>query len=127
MSKIVLDSSAMLAFINGEPGAEVVAQSLSQAVMSAINLSEVVAKLVDREVPESVIQRFVAQLRVKVVPVDQEQAVTAGLLRLQTKSVGLSLGDRICIALALQQDCPVLTSDRAWRSVDLGIEVRLIR
>jgi PIN domain nuclease of toxin-antitoxin system len=127
MSKIVLDSSALLAFINGEPGAEVVVQSLSQAVISAINLSEVVAKLVDREVPESVIQRFVAELRVKVVPVDQEQAVTAGLLRLQTKSIGLSLGDRICLALALQQDCPVLTSDRAWGLVDLGIEIRLIR
>jgi PIN domain nuclease of toxin-antitoxin system len=127
MNKFVLDSSAMLAFINEEPGAEVVAQSLNQAIMSAINLSEVVTKLADREVPESVIQKFVAQLRVKIIPVDQEQAVTAGLLRLQTKSVGLSLGDRICLALALQQNCPVLTSDRAWEQVELGIEVCLIR
>jgi PIN domain nuclease of toxin-antitoxin system len=124
---VVLDASALLAFINQEPGGEVVAESLDRAVISAINLSEVIAKFVDKKVPESVIQRFVAQLRVEVIPVDQEQAVTAGLLRSQTKSVGLSLGDRVCLALALQQNCPVLTTDRAWGEVKLGIEVRLIR
>jgi PIN domain nuclease of toxin-antitoxin system len=84
MSKIVLDSSAMLAFVNEEPGTEVVAQFLSQAVMSAVNLSEVVAKLADRDVPESVIQKLIAQMRVRILPIDQAQAVTAGLLRSQT-------------------------------------------
>jgi PIN domain nuclease of toxin-antitoxin system len=127
MNEVVLDSSAILAFLNQEPGGEIVAQCIDQALMSTVNLSEVIAKLVERGISESVIQEFVAQLRVRIVPVDQEQAVTAGLLRLQTKAVGLSLGDRICLALGLQRNCPVLTTDRAWSQVELEIEVRLIR
>jgi PIN domain nuclease of toxin-antitoxin system len=100
---------------------------LDTAVMSTVNLSEVIAKLAEKEIPESVIRAFVSQLQVKIIPVDKEQAVIAGLLRLQTKAMGLSLGDRLCLALGLQLNCPVMTTDKAWEQVELGIEVRLIR
>jgi PIN domain nuclease of toxin-antitoxin system len=127
MNKVVLDASAMLALFNQEEGHEIVSQSLDQAVMSTVNLSEVIAKLVDKNIPDYLIKEFISQLTVEIIPADPEQAVIAGLLRLQTKSFGLSLGDRFCIALGLQLNFPVMTADRAWERTNLGIEVRLIR
>jgi endonuclease YncB( thermonuclease family) len=84
MDEVVLDASAMLALFNQEEGCDVVDQCLDQGVMSTVNLSEVIAKLVDKNVPESLIREFVSQLKVRIIPVDQEQAMIAGLLRLQT-------------------------------------------
>jgi PIN domain nuclease of toxin-antitoxin system len=127
MSEVVLDASALLAFLNEEPGAEVVASYLDKAAMSAVNLSEVVAKLTERNTPESLIQEFVEQLQIRIVAVDQSQAVVAGLLRPQTKSLGLSLGDRACLALGLHLGQPVLTTDRQWQALDLAIKVQVIR
>jgi PIN domain nuclease of toxin-antitoxin system len=127
MNEVILDASALLAFLNQEKGSEIITQYLDRSAMSSINLSEVIAKLVDRNMPEDVIQELVSQLKIDIIPVDQEQAVTAGFLRSQTRSMGLSLGDRICLALGLQLNLPVLTTDRAWEKVSLSIEVRLIR
>lgn len=127
MNEVVLDASALLAFLNQEKGSEIITQYLDRSAMSSINLSEVIAKLVDRNMPEDVIQELVSQLKIDIIPVDQEQAVTVGFLRSQTRSKGLSLGDRICLALGLQLNLPVLTTDRAWEKVSLSIEVRLIR
>lgn len=127
MNEIVLDASAMLAFLNQENGHDVVSQCLEAAVMSAVNLSEVIAKLADKNISESLIQEFVTQLPVKIIPVDTEQAVIAGLLRLPTKGLGLSLGDRFCLALGKQRSSAVITADRAWERLQLGIEIRLIR
>jgi len=127
MNEVVLDASALLAFLNQEKGSEIITQYLDRSAMSSINLSEVIAKLVDRNMPEEVIQELVSQLKIDIIPVDQEQAVTVGFLRSQTRSKGLSLGDRICLALGLQLNLPVLTTDRAWEKVSLSIEVRLIR
>jgi PIN domain nuclease of toxin-antitoxin system len=127
MNNLVLDASAMLALFNQEEGHEVVSQYLDQAVMSTVNFSEVIAKLVDKNIPETLIQEFISQLTVRIIPADPQQAVIAGLLRLQTKTFGLSLGDRFCIALGVQLNSPVMTADRAWERINLGIEVRLIR
>lgn len=127
MNEVVLDASALLAFLNQEKGSEIITQYLDRSVMSSINLSEVIAKLVDRNILEDVVQELVSQLKIDIIPVDQEQAVTAGFLRSQTRSTGLSLGDRICLALGLQLNLPVLTTDRAWKKVSLNIEIRLIR
>jgi len=127
MNEVVLDASALLAFLNQEKGSEIITQYLDRSAMSSINLSEVIAKLVDRNMPEEVIQELVSQLKIDIIPVDQEQAVTVGFLRSQTRSKGLSLGDRICLALGLQLNLPVLTTDRAWEKVSLSIEVRPIR
>ena len=127
MSEVVLEASALLAFLNQEKGSEIITQYLDRSAMSSINLSEVIAKLVERNIPEDVIRELFSQLKIDIIPVDQEQAVTAGFLRSQTRSAGLSLGDRICLALGLQLNLPVLTTDRAWEKVSLSIEVRLIR
>ena len=94
MAEVVLDASALLALLNDEPGAELVAKSLPQAAISAVNLSEVVAKLADAGMPDEAIRDALRGLPLDVVPFDVEQAYDAGLLRSITRDVGLSLGDR---------------------------------
>lgn len=128
MSKVVLDASAVLAIINKEPGAEVVEQYLDDAAISSANLSEIVAKLVEKGLSEALIRELVEELELEVVDVDEAQAIAAGILRLTTKPLGLSLGDRLCIALGKRLDKPIITTDRQWEKLDVdGVEVRLAR
>lgn len=124
---VVLDASALLALMNDEPGAITVRETLPEAVISAVNLAEVVSKLVDRGMPEAQIFNDLGELSLSDVPFDVQQAYATGLLRAATRSWGLSLGDRACLSLALQLPSPVITTDRAWAELDLGVEVRLAR
>jgi ribonuclease VapC len=123
----VLDASALLAAFFNEPGADHVAERMSGALLSAANHAEVVAKLVDRGTPREQILEIMGQLDVEVVPVDQAQATTAGLLRDSTRSAGLSLGDRLCLALAISRDAVALTTDRVWADLELGATVEVAR
>ena len=126
-SRLVLDASALLAVLNVEPGAHVVAAVLAEAVVSAVNLSEVIAKLADGGASETAIRAAVARLSVEVVAFDAEQAYAAGLLSPATRFLGLSLGDRVCLSLARRLGVPAMTADRAWGELNLGIEVQLVR
>lgn len=123
----VLDASAVLAAFFNEPGADYVAERMGGALLSTVNLSEVIAKLVDRGTPREQILEIMAQLDVDVVPVDRDQATAAGLLRAETRSAGLSLGDRACLALAIDRDGIALTTDRAWSDLHTAAEVELAR
>jgi PIN domain nuclease of toxin-antitoxin system len=127
MSEFVLDASALLALLNQEPGSEAVASIITQAAISAVNLSEVVAKLAEAGMPEAVLRQVLEGLGFEVVPFDETQAFIAGLLRSQTRSLGLSFGDRACLALARERNLPVLTTDRVWENLNLGIEIRVVR
>jgi len=100
---------------------------LSQAVGSTVNLAEVQGKLVDGGLPAD--KAWLATLRSvrEAVPFTEEHARTAGSLIAQTRSLGLSLGDRACLALALQLDAPVYTADRSWRNLRLGVKIHVIR
>lgn len=86
-----------------------------------------VAKLVDRGTPDSQILKVMAQPDVEVVPADRDQATIAGLLRAETRSAGLSLGDRSCLALAITRRGVALTMDRAWASLRLDVEILVAR
>ena len=127
MDEVVLDSSAILAIINDEPGAELVSSTLERAAINSVTLTEVVAKLADGGRDEDTVRGMVGELRMRVVPFDEEQAYRAGMLRPITRRFGLSLGDRACLALALSAMLPVLTADREWARVPIDVEVRLIR
>ena len=126
-AEVVLDSSALLALLNDEPGANVVAGLLRNAAMSTVNISEVTAKLDEAGIPEPVTRRAIGELVLDMVAFDAEQAVQAGILRRATMSAGLSLGDRACLGLAKRLGVPAATADRAWRRVDVGVELTLIR
>lgn len=127
MSGVVLDSSALLAFIHGEPGAEVVAGVVGDALMSSVNLAEVVTKLVQRTGSLDAARAALGMAAVDVIDFDAPQAEQAGALVALTRPCGLSLGDRACLALAAREAVPVLTGDRIWSTLKLGVEVRLIR
>lgn len=114
---VVLDASAVLAAFFDEPGADRIVELMSGALLSTVNYAEVVAKLVDRGTPEEQILEIMAQLDVKVVPVDRDQATTAGLLRATTRAAEMSLGGRACLALAICRGGVALTTDRAWESI----------
>ncbi|MDD5095270.1 MAG: type II toxin-antitoxin system VapC family toxin [Dehalococcoidia bacterium] len=127
MTKIVVDASALLALLNSEAGADVVAESIPEAVISAVNLSEVVGKLCAAGMPEEAIRQALQGLDLEVIPFDEEQAYGAGLLRSVTDDKGLSLGDRACLNMARRLGIPALTADRIWKELSMGTDVRLIR
>ena len=127
MSDFVLDASALLALVNQEPGQDMVAELLPRSLVSAVNASELVAKLSNQGMPEDEVQGVLAALDLTVVSFDEGQGLVAGYLRPLTKHLGLSLGDRACLALGLHTQCPVVTADKAWVKLELGIEIRVIR
>ncbi len=124
----VLDASALLVLLKGETGSERVIEALMDgAAISAVNFSEVVAKLREGGMLEEAIHESLDSLELDIVEFDTAFAYQAGLLRPLTKSAGLSLGDRACLALAQNLNLPALTADRAWDGLSLGIRVQVIR
>ena len=129
MSRAVLDASAILAALFREPGADVVETHYEAGIVSSVNLSEVAAKLSDRAMPGTEAQQLLSGLGLEVRPFDERLAYMAGALRQATRSIGLSLGDRACLALGQAEGAPVLTMDRKWAEVSeaVGVEVILAR
>jgi PIN domain nuclease of toxin-antitoxin system len=128
MSSIVLDASALLAVLNQEPGAEnLPPERLAQATISAVNLAEAHSKLVREGVDADEAWEDVMGPIGECAPFTAEQAKIAGSLAAQTRSLGLSLGDRACLALGLALKAPVYTTDRAWKSLKLGVRIHVIR
>jgi ribonuclease VapC len=127
VAKVVLDASAILALLNSEPGSRVVEESLSEAAVSAVNLSEVISKLSERGMPEAAIRIALEGLGLDVHPFDAVTAYSAGRLRPATRGLGLSMGDRACLALGMSLSAPVLTADSSWKKLKVGVRIRLIR
>ena len=127
MADSVSDASAIIAFLRHEPGAERVAKALARTVVSAVNLSEVVAWLSRSDLKDSEISRTVNDLDLDISPFDTELAMSAGLLSRATKRFGLSFGDRACLALAQRLAVPVLTTDRNWSTLRVGVKIEVIR
>jgi PIN domain nuclease of toxin-antitoxin system len=117
-----------LALVKQEIGADVVAARVAdEAAISAINVSEVVAKLDEAGTPADEIVEVIDALRLEIVDFDVRFAYRAGLLRSVTRSAGLSLGDRACLALAVYLKLPAVTADRRWADLNLDIQIELIR
>jgi PIN domain nuclease of toxin-antitoxin system len=124
----VLDTSAALAMIYDEPGSRGVREVVREgAIMSTANLAEVVAKLLEKGFTEDDRRIAVAGLGTAFEPLSIAEALVSGQLRLATRHCGLSLGDRCCLALAIGRRAKVLTADRAWAGLDLGVEIEVIR
>jgi PIN domain nuclease of toxin-antitoxin system len=123
----VLDSSAILAVFLAEPGHATVVEVMSDSLMSAVNLAEVCAKLSDRGVDGPDTREWLRQLPTVIVPFNSAQALKTGALRPLTRRKGLSLGDRACLALALAEKAPVVTANRLWLELDLGLNITAIR
>ncbi|MGB4115739.1 MAG: type II toxin-antitoxin system VapC family toxin [Polaromonas sp.] len=127
----VLDASAILAFLQGEPGQDVVLNALQtrRCVVSAANQAEVIAKSLDRGLAEETITAILAELNYTPVDIPVADGEQAGRMRSLSRNAGLSLADRLCLALACRLKAKVLTADRAWLQVAdaLKLEIVLIR
>jgi PIN domain nuclease of toxin-antitoxin system len=128
MSKIVLDASALLALLNQEPGAQrLTAELLRDATISTVNLAEVQTKLVrEGGEPDEAWELAVAPIS-EAEPFSSDQARIAGTLAKETRWLGLSLGDRACLALAITLKAPVYTTDTVWKSLKLGVQIQVVR
>jgi PIN domain nuclease of toxin-antitoxin system len=128
MNKVVLDASAILALLNDEPGAEkITPELLSRATTSAVNLAEVQTILVREGGDPDESWALAVDPIPDVEPFTAEQARIAGTLIQKTRSLGLSLGDRACLALAIALDAPVYTTDQLWRKLKLGVPIHVLR
>lgn len=128
MSRIVLDASAILAVILQEPGYEQLMPALlSKAVAGTVNLAEVQSKLVSRGWSSEEAWEDATSPVHEVLPFDEEHARLAGDLITSTQPLGLSLGDRSCLALAIALNAPVYTADKSWKRLKLKVRVHAIR
>jgi PIN domain nuclease of toxin-antitoxin system len=128
----VLDASGLLAHLLAEPGGDVVRDTLAEqaAVISAVNWAEVLSRLASAGAdPDEVVQRLAAVLSdaLTVVSLTAHDGPAIARLRPTTRHLGLSLADRACLALAQRLVLPVLTTDRAWARLQIGVEIRLAR
>lgn len=129
MSKVVLDTSAILVYLFDETGAEQVEPILEAnlGVISSVNYAELASKLVDKGMPLEVVISAIENLELTFVAQDEQQAQVNAELRPLSKAFGLSLGDRACLALGLVQNLPVMTVDRVWQDVPCKVIVKVIR
>jgi len=128
VSRIVLDSSAVLAILNREAGAEkLTPKLLGAATISTVNLAEVQSKLVSRGLaPKDAWDAATGPVS-ESEPFTVEQDRITGDLVAQTRPLGLSLGDRACLALGIALGAPVYTADQSWKGLRLGIRIHHIR
>jgi PIN domain nuclease of toxin-antitoxin system len=128
MNEVVLDASAMLAFLQMERGAEELTDEiLDHAVASTVNLAEVQSKLVNKSNDPDKAWAAALSTVIAAEPFTGEQAKIAGSLIVKTEKLGLSLGDRSCLALAIALNAPVYTTEQAWRNLKVGVPIHVIR
>ena len=125
----VLDASAVLALLQAEPGHAVVQAHVERGncCMSSVNVTEVLTQLIDRGMSPEDAEAALDALEIEVIAFDDVAARAAAALRVTTRAQGLSIGDRACLAVAALRKSVAVTADRAWKDVDCGVRVELIR
>jgi PIN domain nuclease of toxin-antitoxin system len=127
-TRVVLDASALLAYLGREPGGERVGAAIrSGASISTVNLAEVYTKLASRGFPIEPVRTRLTALGMTVTVFSENDAADSAELHAHTRHAGLSLGDRACLALARRLKVPAVTADRAWAGLRLDVEVQLLR
>jgi PIN domain nuclease of toxin-antitoxin system len=124
---VVLDASALLAYLRDEPGGDRVDGVLAESVMSSVNWAEVVQKSITAGIEVDGMLDDLQSLGLTVEPFTTEDGEMAGRLWEQTRQYRLSLGDRACLSLGLRLGVTVLTCDRAWASLGQSPDIQVIR
>ena len=127
MSDCVLDASAVLAILLKEPGADIVRPHLPGAMISSVNVAEVINRRLKNGESLERNAQIIASLQMRVVDFDFEQAVMSASFKPYARIANLSLADRACLTLGLLRNVPVLTAEHNWTTADMGVEIRLIR
>jgi ribonuclease VapC len=124
----VLDASAVLAVLFQEKGSQRVEPLLPTAAMSSVNMAEALVKLIRRgATPGEALEMFDALGIEQIVAFDEAAAFVSATLLGATASLGLGLGDRACLATGRLLGLPVVTADREWAVLDVGVKIRVIR
>ena len=124
---VVLDTSALLALLRSETGEGVVRERIGESLISAVNWTEVVERRRVPDRPVEDLQEAMEAAGLGIVPFGATQANAAAGLKDPTRRLGLSLADRACLALGKLLDLPVVTADRAWAQLEVGIAIEVIR
>ncbi len=125
---VVLDSSALIAFLKEEPGAAFIESQLSSAVISAVNVQEIAKKMIDAGSSIDDVREMIHELDLDIRPHDAQDALDAASLAPATRKFGCGLGDRSCMALAIRLGVSAITTDRSWTQLDIpGLDVILAR
>ena len=123
----VLDASAILCMFFQEKGAKTVEALLGTSIVSTVNYAEAISKLHERNVAADTITTILASFKPSIIDFDVSQAIATAALRNPTRSKGLSLGDRACLALAASRGAIAVTTDKAWKDFDSTASVMLVR
>ena len=123
----VLDASALICLARCEPGWQRVAEHGISCDLSAVNLVEVAYRLSAHGMPLEAVESIVRPIIGRVVPFDDQQAMIAAGIHAKTRDGGLSLADCACLALAISRNAAVITADKKWKTLKLGIEIVQIR
>ena len=126
-SVYVIDASALLAYLHDEPGGSRVRDRLDGALMSSVNLCEVLQKAKQFGADTTGLDEDLTELGIRIESFSTQHALIAAAFWQTTRACGLSLADRACLALATEHEAPVLTADRAWGELELPIIVEVIR
>jgi PIN domain nuclease of toxin-antitoxin system len=117
--EFVLDASAVLSILLTEPGHDRVNRIVDRSRIHAVNLAEVIGRLVRSGMPAD---KAAAVLRGLYLEVDQEfgieQAERCGTLLGTRRDLGLSLGDCLCLTVAAGLGAVAVTADRRWKELD---------
>jgi ribonuclease VapC len=124
---VVLDASALLAYLKDEPGGNIVEVALAESVISSVNWAEVFQKSIAVGVAVDGMLDDLQALGMTIDPFTPEDAEVVGRLWVHTRPYGLSLADRACLSLGLRLRVPVWTSDRIWLNLSLDLEIRAVR
>lgn len=124
---IILDASALLAYLHKETGWEAVQGVIAEACIGSVNWSEVAQKITQKGMDVEAVRGLLGELGLTIEPFSVDQAEFAAQLWEKGKQYGLSLADRACLALAMQHETTVMTADRAWSELTLNIDMQLIR
>lgn len=127
-NRVLLDASAIIVLIKKEKGFQLVDDILANSAISSVNFSELISALAREGISPEDIDLMTENIIPEIIPFDHSLSIRTGKLADVTKSKGLSLGDRACIATALQLDLPVYTADRVWAELDIpNLKLKLIR
>lgn len=126
MIENILDASAALAYLQNETGKEKLETVLETSAVSRINVTEILTKLVEKGMSLDEAKEAFDNLGLEIIEFDENQSLKAAELRLLTKHLGLSLGDRCCLALAILENLPAVTADKEWASLSF-CKIELVR
>lgn len=124
---MALDASALLAFLFGEQGGERVASVIDRSCLSTVNLSEVLGRFARDGHDPNLVARRIASTPIELVSFEPQDAALAAQLAPEARRLGLSLGDRACLALALARGIPAQTANRDWAALELGVRIEILR